>query len=167
MGDIFFTSDTHFGHRGIIKHTSRPFDSVEEMDAALISNWNSKIGTQDTVYHLGDFSFSSTARTADVFGSLNGRKHLVLGNHDYAQPRWIKDLFDSSELFRTFKIDGRRVDLCHFPMHSWNRGAWMLHGHTHGSLPMLRTEFGIRMDVGMDNHELQPISFDQIREMFQ
>lgn len=36
----FITSDTHFGHARIIELASRPFASVEEMDAELIRRWN-------------------------------------------------------------------------------------------------------------------------------
>lgn len=54
--NIFFTSDTHFGHNNIIKLSNRPFSSVEEMNEGLIERWNDVVGAEDIVYHLGDFS---------------------------------------------------------------------------------------------------------------
>jgi len=33
---IYFTADHHFGHANIIKHTNRPFDSLHEMNRALV-----------------------------------------------------------------------------------------------------------------------------------
>lgn len=54
MSKVFFTSDLHFGHENVIKFDNRPFRSVEEMDAELISRWNNKVKKGDLVYVLGD-----------------------------------------------------------------------------------------------------------------
>lgn len=51
---VYFTSDLHLGHENVIKLCNRPFDSIEEMDEALIRNWNRKVTNGDTVYVLGD-----------------------------------------------------------------------------------------------------------------
>jgi calcineurin-like phosphoesterase family protein len=51
----FFTSDTHYGHANIIKYSSRPFSSVEEMNDALVKKINDKVGVDDCLWHLGDF----------------------------------------------------------------------------------------------------------------
>ena len=53
----WFSSDQHFGHSNIIKFMLRPFADVEEMDYALITNWNSVVSPEDSVYVVGDFSF--------------------------------------------------------------------------------------------------------------
>ena len=53
---IYFTSDLHLGHRGIIEMQNRPFKSVEEMNRSLIENYNSVVHKNDTVYILGDIS---------------------------------------------------------------------------------------------------------------
>ena len=79
----FIIADLHFGHENIIKYESRPFANVEEMNARLIELWNSTVGNDDLVYVLGDFTLS---RRIDVIknlvSSLNGRKILIMGNHD-------------------------------------------------------------------------------------
>jgi hypothetical protein len=74
LNNHWYTSDHHFGHKNIIAHNSRPFASVEEMDEALIARWNSVVGPDDVVYHLGDFSFGPQAY---YLPRLNGEKHLV------------------------------------------------------------------------------------------
>lgn len=79
---VFFTSDTHFSHRHILTYTDRPFRSVDEMDAAFIERWNATVSPRDEVWHLGDFCLSSVGRAVEVAKSLQGRKHIVWGNHD-------------------------------------------------------------------------------------
>ena len=57
--ETFFTSDHHFGHRRIIDYCGRPYAHVDEMDEALIANWNARVGHSDVVYHLGDFTLKT------------------------------------------------------------------------------------------------------------
>src|SRR5687767_6005129 len=81
--NTFFTSDTHWGHKNIIKFCSRPYASVEEMDEAMITNWNDRVRPGDTVYHLGDFTFYRREdQQRRIIDSLNGNIKLILGNHD-------------------------------------------------------------------------------------
>ena len=50
----FFIADPHFGHKAVIEYENRPFASVEEMDEALIDNWNNTVTKHDIVWLLGD-----------------------------------------------------------------------------------------------------------------
>lgn len=84
---IYFTSDQHFGHSNILKHTGRPFSSIEEMDAALIRNWNAKVHRNDIVYILGDLFFRNSTPAEEYLHQLKGVKHLIIGNHD---KDWMK-----------------------------------------------------------------------------
>lgn len=79
--NIWFTSDTHFGHANIIKYCNRPFSSVEEMNKTIIDNWNSVVGKDDIVWHLGDFSLGNK-NNIELVKQLNGKINIVLGNHD-------------------------------------------------------------------------------------
>ena len=59
MGKIFVTSDCHFNHVNIIKYESETrgmFADPAEMNEKIISNWNSVVSPEDTVYVLGDFA---------------------------------------------------------------------------------------------------------------
>ncbi len=90
MSERFVISDTHFGHKGIVEFTVnnddpnspplRPWDDIDEHDAALVANWNGVVGPKDTVYHLGDVVINR--RCLKILDQLNGRKILVKGNHD-------------------------------------------------------------------------------------
>lgn len=55
MNKTFYIADLHLQHSNVIKFDKRPFTNVEEMDDALISNWNAVVDKGDHVYHLGDF----------------------------------------------------------------------------------------------------------------
>lgn len=163
----FFTSDTHFGHVGIIKHASRKFPDEFAMDGELIRRWNSVVRPDDTVYHLGDLSFKGLAYTMEILDSLNGRIHWVLGNHDKALKNKspMVSRMESIQPILETNIDGQHVVMCHFPMLTWNKahyGSWMLHGHSHGTLK--HPYEGMRlMDVGVDTNNLTPYSLDEVR----
>ena len=77
MGQIFYIADTHFGHDNIRKLSNRPFATVEEMDRAIIDNWNSKVKNDDDVYILGDFTYKGESYK-HYLKQLNGRKHLII-----------------------------------------------------------------------------------------
>ena len=78
----FFTSDTHFNHANIIRFCNRPFKDAEQMNEVMIANWNRVIGTDDTVFHLGDFCLGGAVEWTKILDRLNGKIYLILGNHD-------------------------------------------------------------------------------------
>ena len=86
---IFIISDTHFGHENIIKYCNRPFASVEEMDAAMIKNWNSTVSNNDVVLHLGDVALGNKDRAKEIISQLHGKKILIMGNHD----NWSEEFY--------------------------------------------------------------------------
>lgn len=153
---VYFWGDTHFNHAGILRHTSRPWRTVKEMNEALIQAWNDTVRREsDIVYHLGDFGFSG-ARLQPlevIWHRLRGVKHLLVGNHDERNPKVLKLPWESVEKLRTFKDRGLRAELCHYPLETWKdaygRRALMIHGHSHGTLPKRPR----RWDVGVDFFE--------------
>lgn len=176
---IWFTSDTHFGHKNILTFCERPFNSVEEMDEYLINNWNSKVGKDDVVFHLGDFAFASNKRWQELIYKLNGKIYLILGNHDIT--RWpgtyTMQLFDRVENQMMLKIDNKyKVYLNHFPFLCYD-GTYrnpedctiQLHGHVHERVggigkddQRLQYRFPYQYDVGVDNNNFYPISWEEI-----
>lgn len=135
MNNTWFTSDTHFGHTNILEYEkeARPFSSLEEMHERLIDNWNSVVRPNDTVYHLGDFCFGK--KNIDIAGRLQGKKRLVMGNHDtYASADYLKH-FD--KLYGVFYW--KMCVLTHIPVHPENLGSRAflnLHGHLHSKRVM-------------------------------
>ena len=97
MGNIFFTSDHHFGHRNIIRFCKRPFNSAIEMDDEMVRRWNEKVTPEDTVYHLGDVGMIKPEILHRILNRLHGKICLIKGNHDRAalecsdRFEWIKD----------------------------------------------------------------------------
>lgn len=87
---IWFTSDTHFGHENVLKFTDRPWETIWQMNDAIVDNINGRVAVDDELYILGDFSFKMTAQ--DAYGLRKRiacrRIHLVPGNHDkdWTQP---------------------------------------------------------------------------------
>lgn len=164
MNEVFFTSDTHFGHANIIRYSNRPFKSVLEMDECLINNWNKKVSKDDIVYHLGDFCFGRFYEDVERYRSkLNGSIHLIKGNHDKFKTLF-RNNFASVQNFREEIIFGQKITFCHYAMKVWNcshYGAWQLYGHSHGSLP--DDPSSLSFDVGVDCFNYSPISFGEVQ----
>lgn len=162
--NIYFTSDTHFFHKNVIKYSNRPFESIEEMNETIISNWNKVVKKQDTVWHLGDFSFHKDINESlKILKSLNGQIHFIIGNHDRTI-RKIFDRFQSVQYYHELNMNKQKFVLCHYALLTWNKGHYgsiMLHGHSHGSLNHMN-ENTRRLDVGVDNFNFTPISVDEI-----
>ncbi len=168
---IYFTGDTHFGHKNIIKFTNRPFKDVGQMDEQLISNWNKVVGPNDSVYHLGDFSLGSISACRNILDRLNGKIFLIKGNHEKTAVactnrfEWVKDYH---EMYLPTGGKKQMVVLCHYAMRVWNashHGAWQLYGHSHGTLPDDPNLLSI--DVGVDCHDYKPISVAQIQKIME
>lgn len=162
MGTIWFTADTHFAHKNIIKHCNRPFESVDEMEEVLVANWNERVKKGDTVYHLGDFAWADAEHNLSrLLGRLNGQVHLIMGNHD--RPSKVTPAgFASVSMLGYTRYQKQKIMMCHYSMRVWRSshyGSWMLYGHSHGSLEDIG---GKTMDVGIDAHNYYPICFEQI-----
>lgn len=161
---VYFTSDTHFFHSKVIQYSKRPFDTVENMNAALIFNWNSCVKSNDTIWHLGDFAFAGGERLKLILDSLNGKKGLILGNHDDL-PKWARDRFELGiHDYKELTIEGQNLVLFHYPIAIWHKrhyGAWQLHGYSHGEY---KSRDSVKqLDVGVDVHGFKPISFEEIK----
>ena len=78
-------SDQHLGHANIMGYRDRPFFNVDEMDAALWSNWQIGVDPQETLVCVGDLAMGRgiSDDTWEKVRAAPGRtKILVVGNHD-------------------------------------------------------------------------------------
>ncbi len=127
------------------------------MNAAMMDRWNEVVRQDDDVWHLGDFALRMPVTGAgDLLASLNGRKHLVIGNNDppavVALPGWT-----SVQHYKELEVESTRLVLCHYAFRSWNgmgRGVLNLHGHSHGRLKKMPRQ----IDVGVDVWNFRPIT---------
>jgi calcineurin-like phosphoesterase family protein len=158
---VFFTSDTHFGHGGALGLYRRPFASVAAMNEALLARWNQTVGSEDTVWHLGDFAIRQRPPlVADLLARLSGHKHLVAGNNDPPATRELES-WESVQSYLEIEADGVSLVLCHYPFRSWRgmgKGSVNLHGHSHGRLKPQRRQF----DVGVDVWDFRPVMLGEI-----
>ena len=175
---IWFTSDLHLGHTRVLEFAERPWDTIDEMNDALISKINARVAPTDTLYVLGDYSFKIDLETAFALRKkINCRDiHLIPGNHDkdWTRPE-AAEAFTVEPMIVTIKVnDGRqKIVLSHFPLADWpsmKRGSWHLHGHIH-SRGMDYNGFNarqgvLRYDVGVDANDYAPVSLDEIAEWF-
>jgi len=159
--NVFFTSDTHFGDSRRIHVDNRPFKTIEEHDVALIARWNETVGPDDDVWHLGDAAPNyDRAEVTELLATLNGRKHLIIGNNDRPATTGCK-LWASVRHYVELDVDGHRLVLCHYPFRTWNKmnkGVIDLHGHSHGKL----TELPRQYDVGVDVFDYRPVTLETI-----
>lgn len=179
---IYFTSDTHFGHRRIIEHCDRPFDNVHIMDQVILDRINETVGVDDTLYILGDFTFRGG-------NPLNYRVrikckdvHLIFGNHDkrinYYPSNNVVDMngFSSIQEVKEIIYCNQRIYLSHYPHRSWpasHKGSWMLYGHVHNKLNEEdKNSRRKTLDVGVDNTKNygkmfgEPWSFKELQKLF-
>ncbi|MCL2820204.1 MAG: metallophosphoesterase family protein [Oscillospiraceae bacterium] len=173
----FFSADLHFGHYEIINFCNRPFENTEDMNRALINNWNSRVSNNDHVYIVGDVFYGGRgAKDPDeaisIVKKLNGILHLIAGNHDlpYLKNMDYHYLFADVDQLRYLKHDGEHIILCHYPLAEWSgyyRGSWHIYGHIHNAKD---TAFSFMMNqekalnAGVDICNFTPVTFDELKE---
>jgi calcineurin-like phosphoesterase family protein len=169
MTKTWITADPHFGHAGVCKFLRedgiklRPWDFPEEMDEALVENWNSVVGEHDRIYVLGDVCINR--RALNTLYRLKGRKVLVKGNHDIFQ---LKDYLPHFDDIRACVVkkhkNGRKVIMSHIPIHpdSLGRFGLNIHGHLHSN----KIADDRYICVSVEHTNFTPIEFTGLLESY-
>ena len=180
MSEIFFTSDTHFGHNKEFLWKGRGFGSVEEHAEGLIENWNKVVKAHDIVYFLGDIALSpeNEEKSIEWVKRLNGEIKWIGGNHD-TDKRMERFLVECDNIIEwdgwaeKLKLDKKTLFLTHYPTLTINKLdsqeqvkktlVYNLHGHTHQT-----TNFSPDLPkncyhVGLDSHNLTPVSWEEVK----
>ena len=160
---IFFIGDTHFGHGEVINFENRPFDNVDEMDEALISNWNRVVSNEDKVFMIGDFSFHNVDKTKEILSRLNGHKILIKGNHDEGSEELYRDCGFESVYSYPVIIDEFWM-ISHQPLYlNKNMPYANIYGHVHGN-EMYKDVSAHSFCACAERIGYTPISFDEIKK---
>lgn len=163
---IYYTSDLHFGHQNILKYEPRPWSNIDEMDKGLIERWNSKVNDDDEVWILGDLTFyKEKEKNIELVSQLKGRKHLIVGNHDYyVREKYLNNYFESISQYKKIWDQGREIILFHYPIFNWDKqqfGSYHLYGHVHS-----QKEFQLNIpnsyNVGVDTNDWYPVTLNEL-----
>lgn len=181
MSKIFLTSDWHFLHDREFVWGVRGFHNVHEMNEAIIERHNSVVAPEDEVYVLGDLALGGGGTEVleaaqRLIERLNGRIHVVLGNHDTAKRTEMyqkcKNVVEVCGWATMFGYRGYHFYLSHFPTLTANleketlkQCTINLFGHTHqGS--NFHEDRPYMYHVGQDSHNCYPVLLDDaIEEM--
>lgn len=162
------TADTHLWHNGIVKYCQRPgFDFYGNHDYSrhtqeIIDNWNRIVRPDDTILHAGDVYFrprgdeEEVERRAEIIRNLNGRKKLILGNHDdpYGKEHFEDLGFEVVEPF-SIEHDGITFYFTHYPMRTVPKNAINIHGHIHNNY--IEGIGRQHINVGVDMRAMSPV----------
>lgn len=155
MGKNLYIADWHYGHNNAIAFDNRPFVSVDEMNKALIDNWNRVTCDDDTVFVVGDMFWCSTPTAISVLDKLAGRKVLVRGNHDKCKGDKFKSRFECITDYLELYDSDRHVVLCHYPIVCFKNhfyGWYHLYGHVHNSFEAHMMEHNKMMMQDLYDH---------------
>lgn len=164
MTKTFFISDTHFGQRSMLHFKTkeglplRPFDSVEEMDELMVSNWNARVSPDDKVYHLGDVAMKGSY--LKILDRLNGRKTLVAGNHDIFRTKIYKKYFENIRAYKMYPKHG--IIFSHIPVHPQQlnyKFKFNVHGHLHSNEIEGDNRY---LNICVEKTNYKPVTFDEI-----
>lgn len=163
MNNTFLLADSHYHHKNIIDYCKRPFSSVEEMNEVMIDNWNKTVGKYDKGIILGDFALCVKDKIIEIGQRLNGKKTIILGNHDRASERVYYEAGFSCVVKYPILVEDFFL-LSHEPKFQSIDATWAnIYGHVHNDPKYLDCTSN-SFCVSAERLNYTPISFDEIYE---
>lgn len=168
MSDVFLFSDSHFNHQKDFIWKPRGFNSVEEMNEAIVERWNAIVKDDDIVYHLGDVMLGEDLQAGlTLVGRLKGQKYLAYGNHDtnnrvkaFIENNFFKDI----QMGYRLKSGKLSFILSHYPQLVANgedkKPIYTLHGHSHSENKW--SDVYHAYNVNADAHNCMPVNIEDI-----
>lgn len=170
MSNIFLASDHHLGHIGVTQFLNqygnklRPWDTIEEMDEALIENHNKVVSPKDRVYFLGDVIINR--KHMHKIARFNGRKKLIMGNHCIFKASEYLQYFEDLKAYHVLD----NIICSHIPIHAESKGRFLgnVHGHLHSNNVMLdkHRKDPWYFNVSVEQINYTPIPLETIRKHF-
>jgi calcineurin-like phosphoesterase family protein len=172
MSDVFLTSDLHFCHNQEFLYKPRGFNSVDEMNEAIVERWNSVVKPDDMVFVLGDFMLNDNEKGIEYIKRLNGWLLAVWGNHDsVARQEFIyghHPIIMNMGYAHQFKHNKLTCYLSHYPTLTanydekhFNQHVINFHGHTHQQTNWLNPANPFMYHVGLDSHNCTPVHIEE------
>lgn len=166
--NVWFSSDWHFGHAAMLEFTNdkgertRPeFDTVEQMDETMISRHNQLVKPQDKFYCLGDVGFNKP-HLESILPRLNGKKRLILGNHDGYDMRFYCRFFD--KIIVSWNPI-RSLIFTHFPIRI-DSGNPKIKANAHGHIHRSTIDDDRYMNLSVEMTDYYPVHYDQIIQSY-
>ena len=177
-GEYYYIADLHLFHENLIHprdesimegnmKARKQFSSVDEMHELIRSKWNAKVKNNDSVFILGDLGLYHADEIARFMNSLNGHKHLIIGNHDRRnlENKQLRAVFDTIYSYGIVSDGDEKVVLFHYPIEQWDgyyRGFYHLHGHTHGDSSLKKIPRRYEVSVEVTGYE--PMTLQELKE---
>lgn len=169
---IFITSDLHFFHDKEFIYKPRGFNSEQEMREYYIKIWNEKITNEDDIYILGDFCLGQDFDAIkDLILSLNGKIHLIHGNHDTDKKlelyKTLENIVEVVPVKDRFRYKDYRFYLSHYPTITSNletnpkNCVFNLYGHIHENKKFYE-ERPYMMNVSMDAQDNKILCIEEV-----
>jgi calcineurin-like phosphoesterase family protein len=167
MAKTFFTSDTYFGRVNAISLFKRPFSDVEEMNIEIVKKWNSKVGKNDIVYHLGNFAWDPITASFAI-ELLNGKIFFLTGNSDDSLQEVLTKNHRNKKIIKDQIIELPELNAVasHYPLEIWNGKDFDVM-HFHGHSPELKTDLknSLRINCCIDNWDYYPVEYSTVLDI--